>query len=69
MRLHGIKYVYCDSLVSPRVASVLAREAGAGILSLNAAHNLTKENMDEGATFISIMEKNLAQLKRGLECQ
>ncbi len=69
MRLHGIRYVYCDRLVSPRIASVIAREAGAGLLLLNAAHNLTKEEMDQGLTFISIMERNLAQLKRGLECQ
>jgi zinc transport system substrate-binding protein len=69
IRLHGIHYVYCDRLISPRIASVLARETGAGVLSLNAAHNLTKEEMEGGATFISIMEKNLAQLKRGLECQ
>ncbi|HTY46011.1 MAG TPA: zinc ABC transporter substrate-binding protein [Patescibacteria group bacterium] len=69
MHQRGIKYVYCDKFISPRIASVIAQETGAEVLLLNGAHNLTKEEMAQGISFISIMEDNLQQLKKGLECQ
>jgi zinc transport system substrate-binding protein len=38
-------------------------------LKLHGAHNISKEELDGGATFISLMEKNLVNLKKGLECR
>ncbi len=63
-----IKYVFFEELVSPKVAETLAKETGAGLLLLNPAHNLTKEDFENNASFLSIMGKNLANLKTGLGC-
>jgi zinc transport system substrate-binding protein len=65
----GIKYLYYEEMLSPKVAQVLEKETGAELLSLNGAHNVSKEAMNRGDTFISIMERNLENLKKGLQCQ
>jgi len=69
MKQAGVKYVYFEELISPKVAQTLAQETGAQLLPLNGAHNVSKEALARGDTFISIMERNLDSLKKGLECQ
>jgi zinc transport system substrate-binding protein len=63
------QYIFYEELLNPRVAETIARETGAQLLKLSAAHNLSKEEMEQGVTFIDIMEQNLKNLSRGLECQ
>ena len=65
----GVKYVYFEELISPRVAQTLAAEAGVQLLSLNGAHNVSKDTLARGDTFLSIMQRNLESLRKGLECQ
>jgi ABC-type Zn uptake system ZnuABC Zn-binding protein ZnuA len=69
MRRHHLKYVFYEELISPRVADTIAKETGAKLLQLHAAHNLTKEEWNQGVTFLSLMEKTLNNLKTGLECR
>ena len=66
---HGIKYIYFEKLINPKMAETIASEAGAKTLVLNPAHNLQKEQLQQGMTFISLMEENLENLKIGLECE
>jgi len=66
---HGIKYIYFEKLVSPKMAETIATEADAKTLILNPGHNLQKEQFEQGITFISLMEENLENLKIGLECE
>ncbi|OPY78041.1 MAG: High-affinity zinc uptake system binding-protein ZnuA precursor [Syntrophorhabdus sp. PtaU1.Bin058] len=65
----GIHYVYFEELITPRVSEVISRETGATLLQLHGVHNISKEDMDKGATFLSLMERNLENLKVGLQCQ
>ena len=69
VRKRGVKYIYYEELIAPKVANVIAKETGCGLLMLHGAHNITKEEMEGGVTFISLMEKNLENLKVGLQCQ
>jgi zinc transport system substrate-binding protein len=69
VRKYGVKYIYYEELVAPKVANIIAKETGCGLLMLHGAHNVTKEEMESGVTFISLMEKNLENLKVGLQCQ
>jgi zinc transport system substrate-binding protein len=69
MKKHGIKYIYYEEMLSPRVAETIARETGATLLKLNAAHNVTREELDTEVSFIAIMQQNLKNLKIGLQCQ
>lgn len=63
------KYVFQEELISPRVAEVLEKETGAQILTLSAAHNLSRQDLDAGKTLFSVFEDNLKNLKLGLNCR
>jgi len=65
---HGLKYIYYEELIEPRVAETLSRETGAALLMLHGAHNVSREELGRGVTFLAIMEQNLANLKVGLQC-
>jgi zinc transport system substrate-binding protein len=69
LRSNNLRFVFYEELVMPRLAETIAQETGAGLLILNGAHNVTKEELEKEVTFISLMEQNLENLKRGLECQ
>lgn len=69
MKQYNTKYVFYEELISPKVAEVISKESGAELLKLHAAHNLTKEEFNKGVTFLELMEGNLANLKKGLQCQ
>jgi zinc transport system substrate-binding protein len=66
---NGVKYIYYEELITPRIAEVVARETGTELLFLHGAHNISKDDLEKGATFISIMEQNLTNLRKGLECR
>jgi zinc transport system substrate-binding protein len=62
------KYIFFETLVSLKLAQVVAEETGAQTLVLNPGANLTQEQFEGGTTFLAIMEDNLGSLKKGLEC-
>jgi zinc transport system substrate-binding protein len=69
LKKHNVHYIFYEELITPRVAEIMANETGARMLKLNGAHNVTREEMARGITFIEIMEQNLENMKVGLECQ
>lgn len=66
---HHIKVIYFEISVSHKLAKVIAEEVGAETLVLNAGANLTRKQLKSGVTFISLMEKNLENLRHGLVCK
>jgi zinc transport system substrate-binding protein len=68
LKKKGSRYLFYEELLDPRVARTIASETGASLIRLHGAHNLTREEFDRGETFIGIMNGNLDNLKRGLEC-
>jgi zinc transport system substrate-binding protein len=69
LKENNLKYVYYEELLSPKLAETISRETGAGMLPLNGAHNVSKQDLDAGVTFLSLMEENLDNLKEGLACR
>jgi zinc transport system substrate-binding protein len=69
LKKYDVHYIYYEELITPRVADIIAHETGAHMLKLNGAHNVTRDEMARGITFLEIMEGNLKNLKVGLECQ
>jgi len=63
-----VKYIFFETMVSPKLARVVAEEVGAQMLVLNPGANMTKDQFEGGATFLGILEENLENLKKGLEC-
>ena len=66
---NNIKYIYYEELTSPKIAETIAKETGAKMLLLNAAHNVSKKQVETKVSFIDIMNDNLNNLKTGLECK
>ncbi|MBT0652222.1 metal ABC transporter substrate-binding protein [Geomobilimonas luticola] len=69
MRSSGTRYIFYEELISPRVAETIARETGATLLRLNGVHNLSRDELQGGATYLSLMEQNLVNLRTGLQCR
>jgi zinc transport system substrate-binding protein len=65
----GLKHVFSEELLSPRVSEMIARETGASVLLLHGAYNVGRDDFERGVTFISLMRKNLAALRTGLACK
>lgn len=64
-----IKTVFYEELTSPKIAETIAQETGAKLLLLNAAHNLCRDQLASGLSFLDIMATNLINLKAGLNCR
>jgi zinc transport system substrate-binding protein len=69
VRKQGLKYLFYEELLTPRVAEMLARETGVQLLFLHGAHNISKEEFARGVSFVELMEKNLENLETGLQCR
>lgn len=69
LRAKKLHYIYTEELVEPRIAQTISRETGATILRLHGAHNISRNDLAAGATFISLMEQNLENLRIGLQCR
>ncbi len=64
---NDVKAVYCEEFSDPKVARSIASANNAEVLVLHSAHNTSAEEREENATFISIMEQNLENIRKGLE--
>jgi zinc transport system substrate-binding protein len=65
----GAKTVFFETLVSPKLAETVAREAGARTAVLNPIEGLTEEELDRGENYFSLMRRNLEALRRALGCR
>lgn len=65
----GVTTVFSETLVSPRVAETLAREADVVTDVLNPIEGLTPDEVEAGGTYISVMRDNLEALRVALGCR
>lgn len=63
----GIKYIFFEELVSDKLAKTLASEAGVETMVLNPVEGLTEEQLQNGETYFTQMEKNLQNLITALK--
>lgn len=69
VRARGATTVFVEPLVSPRVAETVARETGAATAVLDPIEGLTEAEAAAGGDYFSLMRRNLAALRQGLECR
>jgi zinc transport system substrate-binding protein len=69
IRQNDVHYIFYEELIRPRVAETIASETNARLLPLNGGHNVTKDELKRGVSFISILEKDLDSFKEGLQCR
>ena len=64
----GVTTVFTEELVSPRIATTLAREAGVHTETLNPLEGLTDRELHRGDDYVSVMDSNLTKLQAALGC-
>lgn len=64
IKTYGITHIYFEENASKSVAETLAKETGVELAVLNPLESLTKEAVDKGEDYISVMEANLAALEK-----
>lgn len=60
------EFIFLETLASPKVVELLAKEGDLKILELNPIAGLTKEQQDKKENYFSLMEQNLENLKKAL---
>ena len=64
---HGIKTIFFEELVSPKVAETIASATGAQTAVLSPVESLTDEQAAAGGDYFSVMRENLAALVTALQ--
>jgi zinc transport system substrate-binding protein len=62
-----IPVIYYAEIEDPKVAKSISAETGTKLLLFHSCHNVTKEELESGATYLSLMKQNAENLKEGLE--
>ena len=62
----GIRTIFSEELVSPKVAQSIADATGARLEELNPLEGLSQEESDAGDDYFSVMRQNLQKLKEAL---
>lgn len=65
---NSVKYIFFESLVSPKLAQTIANEVGVQTMVLNPIEGLTDQESSAGKTYLTEMASNLAHLKIALQC-
>ncbi len=61
-----ISVIYYEELTDPKIGRTLCEETGAELLLLHSCHNVSKEDFENGVTYLSLMQQNLENLRKGL---
>ncbi len=66
VREERIPVVYYEELTDPKVARVICEETGAKLLLFHSCHNVSREELRQGVTYLSLMRQNAEHLREGL---
>lgn len=61
-----IPVIFYKEYTTGNVAKTISEATGAKMLVFNTVHNVSKSEMENGATYVSIMRENLENLKQAL---
>ena len=66
---NNVKYIFFESLVSPKLSETIASEVGAKTLVLDPIEGISDDDIKSGINYLTIMQSNLKNLRLALECQ
>lgn len=69
VRREHVSTVFFERLVSPRLAETIARDGGAQTAVLDPIEGLTADERAQGATYFTLMRRNLHELRKALGCR
>ena len=67
IKQNNVRYILHEELSDPKVARSISEATDAQLLEFSTAHNVAKDQFDNGITFTVIMEENLFNLKKALD--
>jgi zinc transport system substrate-binding protein len=65
----GVRTLYSETLVSPKVTETLADDLGVKTAVLDPLEGLSEDATAAGDDYVSVMRANLAELEEGLVCE
>lgn len=68
VKANNIKYIFFETLVSPKLSQTIAHETGVQTAVLNPLEGLTAEGESSGENYLTIQRANLNALITALEC-
>lgn len=66
MKENDINVIFYQELSAGKIADTISKETGAAKLVFHTIHNASQEEINNGETYISLMQKNLQNLKQAL---
>ncbi|MBE7035594.1 MAG: zinc ABC transporter substrate-binding protein [Ruminococcaceae bacterium] len=66
VRAENIPVVFYEELANPKTALLICEETGAKPLLLHSCHNISKEDFENGVSYLSLMQTNVEHLKEAL---
>lgn len=66
IKKNDILAVYYEEFSEPKIANSIAEQTGVKTLKFSTLHNVTKEQLESGVTFVELMRENLENLRQGL---
>ena len=64
----GVKIIFAEESVDPRLSNTIANEINGQVLVLNPIEMLSQQELENGEDYFSKMYKNLENLRIALEC-
>jgi ABC-type metal ion transport system, periplasmic component/surface adhesin len=61
-----VPYIYYAELSNRNTAEAVAERTGAKMLLLHSYHNVSKQDFENGVTYLDLLKQNVANLKTGL---
>lgn len=68
VKKQGIKYIFFERLVSPKLAQTIAQEAGVKTLVLDPLEGISDNEIKQGENYFTVMRENLKNLQQALQC-
>lgn len=68
-RSKNIKYIFFETIASPKLSQTIANEIGASTLVLDPIEGLLEQDLKNNQDYISIMKNNLTNLKTAMVCK
>ncbi len=65
---NDVKYIFFESLVSPKLSETIAHEIGAKTLVLDPLEGISDDDIKQGKNYFTVMENNLKNLQKALQC-
>jgi zinc transport system substrate-binding protein len=71
VKTSGISYLFIEELAEPKAANQVVNELSKqnyalNLLELHGYHNLTKKDMEDGVTYLDLLERNFSNLQTAL---